>query len=116
MAIYARPVAFLVDEALGAGKLVGDPNGSWTADKADKLFAMMVDSGYRVSTYSLWLDGLEYTWPESGYWTNKEMKAFAKDVKRIELVLVKHKFPQPKLKLYFGTASATTTNSRKIRL
>jgi len=102
MTTYEGKVAFKVDATTGVGKVAPNANGRWTADNAEEFLDAIIESGFKVSTYSLWIDGTDVKYPAGKAWTSKQVQGFKDKASSIELVLVKRPFPQPKLKLTIG--------------
>ena len=109
---YEGLVAFKVDAATGVGKVVPNANGRWNHTMANEFLAAIIESGFKVSTYSLWLEGVDTKYPASKAWTSKQVADFAKKASSVELVLTKRPFPQPKLKLTIGEPKPKASQSK----
>jgi hypothetical protein len=91
----------------GSLELRARSEGRWNADNVSDMIKALsgLARDTRVSHWSIWLDlGL----PEGDRKPMKvsELLAFCKTADKIELVLVKRPFPQPKLKLTRGAGKA----------
>lgn len=105
-----------VQASTGELRLKYDPQGRWHADNATAFAEALVRSGLPVSGWSCWIDGQA---PRGLAVRKGEVIASAKLAKLVEtaslveLVGVRRPWPQPKLKLSFGTAKAAKAAAGK---
>jgi hypothetical protein len=84
--------------------IVSRSNGDWTNDDAEGLLRAIIKTGRSVNMYSLWIDGKTIE-PKKKMYTWSQLESLLLEKPKVELVLVRKPFPQPKLKITFGEGS-----------
>jgi hypothetical protein len=109
--LYERTVG--VCETSQGLKIEYRPEGEFTHHNAEALFLNLVKAKQPVNMYSLWIDGKTIE-PKNKQYSAAQVKSLLEnEPTKIELVLVRRPYPQPKLKITFGEGSAKETRSKK---
>ncbi len=111
--IYEGNVSW-VESKDGSFKLVAKANGKWNAGNVKDMVKALVEAKVSLSQWSLWIDlGPKTPRPDAPV-KHAELAAFIKAADKIELVMVKKPWPQPKLKISKGDATKPTSTKREI--
>ena len=111
MALYEGNVSFVVGK--NGPQLARDEKGNFNAGNAPALLDTIIRIDKGVVYYSLWIDGRDVQ-AKDGLYTTQQLKVLRKEATSIELVHVRKPFPHPKLKLTFGTGSASKSKVVKL--
>ncbi len=107
--LFEGPVA-LVETKVGSKvfKIVGKASGKHTAENPQTLIDAIKANKLVVSGWSIWADGFEKPLAAGADVSNAAFLKLVKEADMVELVLVRGKFPQPKLKITKGSGSRPT--------
>jgi hypothetical protein len=86
-------------------RLTGKADGKHNAAKPQTIVDAVKANKLTMSGWSIWADGFEKPLPAGADVTPATFAKLVKEADMIELVLVRGKFPQPKLKITKGNGS-----------
>jgi hypothetical protein len=98
----------------GSFKLVAKANGKWNATNTKDMVKALIEAKATVSQWSLWVDLGPNTPRAEAPVKSTELAALIKGADKVELVLTKRPWPQPKLKISKGEAASKPTGKREI--
>jgi len=107
--LFEGPVA-IVPVKVGASvfKIAGKASGKHNATNPQTLIDAIKGNKLTMSGWSIWADGFEKPLVAGADVTPAVFAKLVKEADMIELVLVRGKFPQPKLKITKGNGSRPT--------
>ena len=95
-----------VQASTGEMRLKYDPAGRWDADSAAAFAAALIETGLPVSGWSVWVDGQTpkgLAVRKGEVITSAKLAKLVEAASTVELIGVRRPWPQPKLKLTFGS-------------
>jgi hypothetical protein len=111
--IYEGNVSW-VESKDGSFKLAAKANGKWNAENVGQMVKALIEAKASISQWSLWIDlGPKTPRPDAPV-KPAEFAAYVKAADKIELVMVKKPWPQPKLKITKGDGSKPVQTKREI--
>jgi hypothetical protein len=110
--LFEGPVAIVpVKAGSDVFKLTGKASGKHSAANPQTIVDAVKANKLTMSGWSIWADGFEKPLAAGADVSAAAFLKLVKEADMIELVLVRGKFPQPKLKITKGAGSRTATKA-----
>jgi len=110
--IFEGPVAIVpVKTGATVFKITGKADGKHVAANVSTIVDAIKSNKLTMSGWSIWADGFEKPLAAGADVTPAMFTKLVKEADMIELVLVRGKFPQPKLKITKGAGTRKATSA-----